>query len=147
VIGRIRLHAARSSLASTLALLLRRNVPLTTALALAAEACDDKSVASRLHLASEGAMAGAKLSEVLRESGTFDPTLLWLVEAAEGTRDLPRALDDVASVCGRRFERGADRLSVLVTPVAELVVGAVVFAFAYSFLAPLFEWAEGIFKL
>lgn len=147
VLGRIRLHAARSSLASTLGLLLRRNVPLTTALALGAEACDDRRVASRLRRCSEGAFAGAKLSEVLRDAGTFEPTLLWLVEAAEGTRDLPRALDDVSNVCARRFERAVDRLSVLITPLAELVIGAAVFLFAYSFLAPLFEWTEGIFRL
>ncbi len=147
VLGRIRLHAARSSLATTLALLLRRHVPLTTALALGTEACDDRRLAARLRLASEGAAAGASLSEVLRDGGTFEPTLLWLVEAAEGTHDLPRALDDVSSICARRFERAIDRLSVLVTPAAELVIGAAVFLFAYSFLAPLFEWAEGIFRL
>jgi general secretion pathway protein F len=147
VLGRIRLAAARSSLASTLALLLRRNVPLTTALALAGEACDDRRLAGRLHLASEGAAAGAKLSEVLREANAFAPTLLWLVEAAEGTQDLPRALEDVGEVCARRFERAVDRLTVLVTPAAELVIGAIVFLFAYSFLVPLFEWAEGIFRL
>jgi len=147
VLGRVRLQGARSSLAATLALLLRRNVPLTTALALGCEACDDRRLAKRLRVASEGAAAGAKLSEVLRESHTFEPTLLWLVEAAEGTQDLPRALDDVSDVCARRFERAVDRLSVLVTPSAELLVGAVVFLFAYSFLVPLFEWAEGIFRL
>ena len=147
VLGRIRLHAARSSLATTLALLLRRNVPLTTALALATEACDDRRLAARLRLASESAVAGAKLSEVLRDGNTFEPTLLWLVEAAEGTHDLPRALDDVSNICARRFERAVDRLTVLITPLAELVVGAAVFFFAYSFLAPLFEWAEGIFRL
>jgi type II secretory pathway component PulF len=147
VVGRIRLHAARSALASTLALLLRRNVPLTTALSLAADACDDRGLASRLRLASEGAVAGAKLSEVLREAAAFEPTLHWLVEAAEGTRDLPRALEDVGNVCARRFERAVDRLTVLITPMAELVVGAAVFFLAYSFLAPLFEWAEGIFRL
>jgi len=147
VVGRIRLHAARSSLATTLALLLRRNVPLTTALTLATEACDDRRLAARLRLASEGAVAGAKLSEVLRDGNTFEPTLLWLVEAAEGTHDLPRALADVSNICARRFERAVDRLTVLITPAAELVVGAAVFFFAYSFLAPLFEWAEGIFRL
>jgi type II secretory pathway component PulF len=146
-VGRIRLYGARSSLAATLALLLRRGVPLPTALALAQEACDDRRLAGRLQLASEGAAAGAKLSEVLREAHAFEPTLLWLVEAAEGTRDVPRALDDVGDVCARRFERAVDRLAVLVTPAAELAVGAIVFAFAYSFLAPLFEWAEGIFRL
>ncbi len=147
VVGRIRLYGARSSLAATLALLLRRNVPLPTALALACEACDDRRLAQRLQLSSEGAAAGANLSEVLREAHAFEPTLLWLVEAAEGTEDLPRALEDVSGVCVRRFERAVDRLSVLATPAAELVVGAIVFAFAYSFLAPLFEWAEGIFRL
>ncbi len=147
VLGRIRLHAARASLANTLALLLRRSVPLPTALALATEACDDRRLAARLRFASEGAVAGSKLSEALRYGQAFEPTLLWLVEAAEGTRDLPRALEDVGNICARRFERAVDRLAVLITPAAELVVGAAVFLFAYSFLAPLFEWAEGIFRL
>lgn len=147
VLGRIRLLGARSSLASTLALLLRRGVPLPTALQLACEACDDRRLAARLQLASEGAAAGAKLSEVLREAHALEPTLLWLVEAAEGTQDLPRALEDASEVCARRFERAVDRLTVLVTPAAELLVGAIVFAFAYSFLAPLFQWAERIFRL
>jgi type II secretory pathway component PulF len=60
VVGRIRLHGARSSLAATLALLLRRNVPLPTALAFAGEACDDRRLAKRLGRCSEGASAGAK---------------------------------------------------------------------------------------
>jgi general secretion pathway protein F len=146
VLGRIRLHAARSSFASTLALLLRRDVPLHTALPLASEACDDRRLAARLRAAAAGTASGAPLSAVLRDARAFEPTLLWLVEAAEGTRDLPRALDDVARVSVRRFERAVDRLSVVVTPAAELLIGATVFFLAYSFLVPLFEYAEGLFK-
>jgi type II secretory pathway component PulF len=97
--------------------------------------------------AAAGAAGGARLSETLREAKAFEPTLLWLVEAAEGTRDVARALDDVAAICARRFERAVDRFTVLVAPAAELLIGATVFLFAYSFLGPLFAWAEGIFRL
>jgi type II secretory pathway component PulF len=147
VLGRLRLYAARSSLAATLALLLRRNVPLHTALALSTEACEDRRLADRLRSAAASAAGGARLSETLREAKAFEPTLLWLIEAAEGSRDTARALDDVAGICARRFERAVDRFTVLVGPAAELLIGVTVFLFAYSFLAPLFAWAEGVFRL
>ena len=34
---------------------------------------------------------------------------------------------------------------LLITYNPELIIGAVVFAFAYSFLVPLFEYSSGLF--
>ena len=84
---------------------------------------------------------------MLRDRALFEPTLVWLVEAADGTGDAHRALADVGGVYRRRLDRALDRVTTIVTPLAELIVGAVVFVFAYSFMAPLLEWALGIFRL
>jgi type II secretory pathway component PulF len=147
VLGRLRLYAAKSSFAGTLALLLRRDVPLPHALAMAAEASENKRLARRGRTMAEQARAGLSLAEVLREDRTFAPTLLWLVEAMEGSGDTARALDDVSAVYRQRLERAVDRVTTLVTPVAELAIGAVVFVFAYSFMVPLLEQAVGLFEL
>jgi len=138
-IGRLRRYAAKTQLLSTLALLLRREVPLSKALDLAARA--DPSAASMALEAKDG----SSLREVL--SGFLEPSLLWLVEAADGGPDTPRALADVADIYANRLDRSVDRLTTLVVPVAELVIGAVVLVFAFSFMIPLFEWASEIFRL
>ena len=52
------------------------------------------------------------------------------------------ALEDVADLYRGRLERRLDRTSVLVRPVAEVVVGVAVFGFVYSFLAPLFDFMD-----
>jgi type IV pilus assembly protein PilC len=147
VLGRLRLYAAKSSFAGTLALLLRRDVPLPNALAMAAEGSENKRLARRGRTMAEQARAGLSLAEVLREDRTFAPTLLWLVEAMEGSGETPQALDDVGAIYRQRLERAVDRVTTLVTPVAELAIGAVVFVFAYSFMVPLLEEAVGLFQL
>ena len=147
VIGRIRLYAAKASLLSTLGLLLRRGVPLPTALTLASEACEDDAVANALAAVARKAGGGMSLHDALAEAGVLEPTLLWLVEAAEGSKETPRALDDIGAVYARRLERAIDRLATVVTPVAELVIGVVVFFFAYTFLIPLVQFSAEMFRL
>jgi len=147
VLGRLRLYAAQSSFAATLALLLRRDVPLPSALAMAAEGSENKRLAARGRTMAEQARAGLGLTDVLREDRTFAPTLLWLVEAMEGSGETAQALDDVSAIYRQRLERAVDRVTTLVTPVAELVIGVVVFVFAYSFMVPLLENAAGLFRL
>ncbi|MHC4133575.1 MAG: type II secretion system F family protein [Planctomycetota bacterium] len=147
VLGRLRLYAAKSSFAATLALLLRRDVPLPNALAMAAEGAENRRLALRGRTMAEQARAGLGLAEVLREDRTFAPTLLWLVEAMEGTGETAQALDDVSAIYRQRLDRAVDRVTTLVTPVAELAIGAVVFVFAYSFMVPLIRDAVGLFRL
>jgi type II secretory pathway component PulF len=141
------MYAGKASFASTLALLLRREVPLPTALALAAEACDDAALRDDVRAMAAQAEGGDGLGEVLREQALFPPTLLWLVGMADGGRDTPRALDEVAAIYTRRLDRALDRFATIVTPLAEIVVGAVVFLFAYSFMVPLYEYAESLFRM
>ena len=129
VLGRLRDYARQTTFASTLALLLRRQVPLPTALALAGRTSD---VAAQ----------GGSLTESLRD--TFDPTLLWLIESADGSGEAARALDDVAKIYRRRLDRAVERTTTVLVPLAELVVGVVVFVCAYSFVLPLYRAASEV---
>ena len=145
-LGRLRLYAAKAQIAATLSLLLRRLVPLPNALDLTAGAVDDEALADELHAAAREAEQGQSLGAVLQARALFEPTLLWLVATADGGGDAHRALQDIGEIYTRRLDRAFDRITTIVTPVAELIVGAVVFVFAYSFMSPLLDWALEIFR-
>ncbi|MEN8151365.1 MAG: type II secretion system F family protein [Planctomycetota bacterium] len=143
--GRLRLAAIRASFASTLAMLLRRRTPLPAACELTAGMFPERHVRNGIEHMAHAAENGESLSRALGRSELFPESMLWLVETADGSEDSARALDDVAEIYRDRLDRGLDRMEVLVTPLAELVVGVAVFFFAYSYLVPLFETAGKIF--
>ena len=123
----------------------RRRVPLADALDLAAEATEDRALSARVREMAGSARAGEGLSDTLKSGGILEPSLLWLVSAAEGTEGIGEALEDVARLYEQRLDRGLERFAVLVRPAAELLIGVVVFAFAYSFLVPLLRSANAVF--
>jgi type II secretory pathway component PulF len=139
VVGRLRYDADVAALASTLALLLRRRMPLPRALDLAAEVTESGPLRRIALAAADAAHEGGGLAGSAREAGLFAPSLLWIVEAAERRGDAADALDDVARIHRQRLMRAADRASVLITPAAELVLGAAVLLLTYSFIAPILE--------
>jgi type II secretory pathway component PulF len=141
VIGPLRLEAARSHTASTLALLLRREIPLPAALDLTAATIESRSVATRVRAMAERARAGAGLAEAVGDA-VFEPSVAWLIESAEGGPTVVDALEDVADLYRGRLERRLDRTTVLVRPIAEVVVGVAVFGFVFSFLGPLFDYMD-----
>jgi general secretion pathway protein F len=139
VLGRLRYDADVAALASTLALLVRRRVPLPRALDLAAEVTESGPLRRVALAAADAAHEGRGLAGSAREAGLFAPSLLWIVEAAEKRGEAAGALDDVARIYRQRLARAVDRASVVITPVAELVVGIAVLLLTYSFLAPIMD--------
>jgi type II secretory pathway component PulF len=136
----LRLAHARASLASTLHLLLRRAVPLPIALDLAARTTASPGVAERVRRMATAARDGAGLTASLRTGDVMEPSLLWLVEAADGSASAADALGDVAAIYRQRVLRAIDRLGLIVRPFSELVVGAAVFLFALGFTLPVADW-------
>jgi len=141
VVGPLRLAAARASLARTLGMLLRRKLPLPHALDLAAEASESRRFRETVREMAESSRGGAGLSGVVVGARVFEPSVSWMVETADGSESAATALLDVAEIYRRRLARGLDRFTVLLTPMAELVIGVAVFLLAYSFVVPLLEYA------
>ena len=147
LVGPLRNHAAKASFASTMALLTRRQVPLPAALTLAAEATEDTRVRRAIVRMSEAAHEGQPLAESVRAGSLLEPSMLWLIETAERGGSAHVALDDVARIHRQRLERASERLAVLVTPCAELVLGIIVFLCAWAFMVPLMRYAGDLFTL
>ena len=138
IYGRLREDAERAGFAATLALLLRREVPLAAALELSASSMEGRLGVSARRAAAE-ADGGAPLGELLRRHDLFDSVLAWIVESADGSGELESALTDVSAIYMRRLERSVDRVTTLIVPLAELVLGVLVFLLAYSYVVPMFE--------
>ena len=63
-----------------------------------------------------------------------------MVESSEGSGEVVGALEEVGAIYMRRLERAVDRISTLIVPLAEVVLGVLIFLLAYAYIVPLFYW-------
>ncbi|MBK8976340.1 MAG: type II secretion system F family protein [Planctomycetes bacterium] len=138
LIGRLRTYAAKASFASTMALLLRRAIPLPRALALTATATDDPGIRNRIERMANAADGGSSLSEAVDAGALLSPSLSFFLEAAHNERTAADALDDIASIYRQRLERSAERVAIIAAPAAQLIVGLVVLGFALNYMTSAF---------
>lgn len=138
-IGRLRAYAAKASFAATMAMLLGRRMPLPESLQLAAAATDDPDVAAQINEMRASAESGESLTASIDATEFLSPTMMWFVETGEATGAPERSLEDVAHVYQQRLDRGVDRLSFFVQPLALLLLGLVVLGFAMVTLLPMYQ--------
>lgn len=129
-------QAQRARFASTLAMLLRREMPLDRALRLASEALGSSRLASDARRAVASAAAGGSLTSVLTETRLLSPDLCFYVASQEPRGDVAGALVEIAKVEEQRFERHVATVSKVAGPAIELAVGLVVLCFALGYLHP-----------
>ena len=77
----------------------------------------------------------------------FEPSVLGLVRTAQAANESERGLEDAARLYRRRLDRRIDRFTLLVRPAVELVLGVIVFVFAFSYILPLYEYANGLLRM
>lgn len=136
LLGRLRSYAARAGFASTMALLLRRQLPLAQALELCAASVDGNEVRHQVQRMAEQARGGAGLAESIRAGDMIPESLLWFAESAGSDAAAVRALEDIARVYRQRLQRATDRVAAFALPLVELVIGFVVLAFALAYVLP-----------
>ncbi len=125
-------HADHASLATTMAACLRRGLPLGPALDLASGAADDPELRGRVEEMARAAREGLGLSASLERTGVYPPSLIWLVTSAEGGGGgiVAAALDDIARIYREKLEAATERLTTLVGPTAEIILGLMVLGMA-----------------
>lgn len=144
LIGHLRTYAAKATFASTMAMLLRRSIPLPRALQLTAAATDNAGIRARIERMAQAADEGQALSESVEAGALISPSLSWFLEAARDDRAAADALDDIAAIYRQRLERTAERVAVIAAPVAQLMVGLVVLGFALTYMTASFAVAPGM---
>lgn len=144
-LGLLRSHAAKAGFASTMALLLRRRMPLPHALELCAAGVEQGEVREQIERMADRARRGDDLGESLRAGELIPPHLLWFVEAAGSSDASTRALDDIASIYRNRLQRATDRVATFAVPIIELLIGLVVLLFALDYVQPAYRLMNGVF--
>ena len=137
VVGPLRLNASLMSLSATLAILLRRGLPLDRALDLAAAAADGPSVRRAAEAMARSAREGSGLADAARDSGLLPPSMLWMLGTAEKQGYTPQALDEISGICRDRVTREMDTLASMIGPVAEVFLGLLVFFIVMGTFYPI----------
>ncbi|MCB9892484.1 MAG: type II secretion system F family protein [Planctomycetes bacterium] len=138
-------QAERARFASTLAMLLRRRVPLDRSLEIACLGLSSPRLREAGSRARVSAADGARLAEALGQTGLLSDDVLFYVASAESLGDAPAALKQLATIEERRFRRHAQAATRSVGPAFEVAIGLVVFVFALAYLHPALRLFAGLF--
>lgn len=142
-IRRLRRLATLATGLSTLSTLVRRHVPLDKALDLVAAQDGSRLVCDQVAAAGAAVRRGASLSAAVAQHDVLEPSLVGLLAAAERSDVVVDVVGDVAQLCEQRFRRLVERLTVVLEPVAQLLVGVLVLWVFYVYFAAFFP----VFKL
>ncbi|MEW5725904.1 MAG: type II secretion system F family protein, partial [Thermodesulfobacteriota bacterium] len=123
----------------SLAIMTSGGVPLTTALAVAAQGLGRSNYAAALERAAEMVGQGRSLTEGFEASGLFPPVARRMVAVGETSGALDAMLDRVAQNYEEETDRALSVLTSLVEPAIILVMGLVVGFVVISVLLPVFD--------
>lgn len=124
--GRMAREAESARFARTSAILIRSGVPLPQALAITAEALQNRVARRSLNAALEALKKGAKPVEALVAFVALSPPSRSLIAIGEETNRLPEMLTQVAEMNEQALERRIERLMTLLTPALTVGIGLLV---------------------
>jgi len=139
LVGPVWRAAAASRFARTLASLLEAGVPLLPALRTARGMAGNAAIEDALARAEAAVERGEPLSGGLMGGRLFPPALGHLVRAGEAGGELPRMLDEAASLFEQDVQRRTERITTLLEPMLVAVLGGVVLLIVLAILVPIFE--------
>ncbi len=137
--GSLILSAERTSLADTFSVLLSSGLVIDQALAIVQGVAENAFLRQGLRRAHFEVQKGYPLSQALRQSEIFSPMHLELLATGEAAGELEAMLAKIASYCRLDMDTRAERIRVLLPPVALLILGSVVGFIIFSTVLPLLD--------
>ena len=137
--GNLILSAERTSLADTFSVLLSSGLVIDQALAIMQGVTENAFLRQGLRRAHSEVQKGYPLSQALRQSEIFSPMHLELLATGEAAGELEAMLAKIASYCRLDMDTRAERIRVLLPPVALLILGSVVGFIIFSTVLPLLD--------
>ncbi len=131
------LKASSAQFAGTLATLTVSRVPLTDALAAAAQTVPNLHVRAAVEAASARVREGTSLSVALREANVFPPMLIAMVASGEAGGVLGATLTRAAEDQTRELGAVVAAMVALVEPAVLLLMGGIVMLLVLSILLPI----------
>ena len=137
--GRLLLSVERTSLADTLSVLLSSGLVIDQALSIVQGVTENAFLRQGLRRAHSEVQKGYPLSDALRGSRIFSPMHLELLATGETAGELEGMLAKIAAYCRLDLDTRAERVRVLMPPLALLILGGVVGFIVFSTVLPLLD--------
>ncbi len=135
---------ATAKFGRALGALYRGGVPLHRAMLLAADACGNEYVRSRIYPAAQRLQEGGMVSDVLIEAGVFSPIVLDMVRTGESTGNMDQMLLKLSEYYEDEASTMAKRNAVLLVVLAFLLVAAFIGYLVFSFYSGYASYLQSI---
>lgn len=142
IIGKIIYRALLARFARSFAMCQRAGVPISTSLAVVANAVDNAKVAVLVRKMREGVERGENISRTAHSTGMFSALVLQMLVVGEETGQLDKLLDEVADFYEREVDYDLKRLAQNIEPILIVAMGAMVLVLALGIFLPMWQLAS-----
>ncbi|MDD5225998.1 MAG: type II secretion system F family protein [Candidatus Omnitrophica bacterium] len=139
VFGPLVLKADMSRFARIMALLIQSGIPALRALEIAAGSADNKVVAGAIDKIRVSVTEGTSMTQPMKESGIFPPSVIRMVRVGEETGKIDELLLKVSEYYDMQVEYTVTNLMVLIEPMLIVVLGGMVFVLALGMFLPMWN--------
>ncbi|NQT55930.1 MAG: type II secretion system F family protein, partial [Desulfobacteraceae bacterium] len=141
VFGPLFLKIAMSRFTHILGMLMRSGVPILDILEITSATVDNTVIIQEIHKLRESVMEGSGLSQPLKKSGIFTPTVTQMISVGEQSGKLDEMMDKVSKYYDLEVEYTIKNLSTLIEPVLIVVIGGMVLFLALAIFLPMWDMA------
>ncbi len=139
VFGPLILKADMSRFARIMALLMQSGIPALRALEIAEGSADNKVVAGAIDKIRVSVTEGTSMTQPMKESGIFPPSVVRMVRVGEETGKIDELLLKVSEYYDMQVEYTVTNLMVLIEPMLIVLLGGMVFVLALGMFLPMWN--------
>ncbi|MDN3608293.1 type II secretion system F family protein [Vibrio ostreicida] len=144
IIGNLVNRAQLSRFSRTFALMLKAGVPLNQALALSAEALENRFLENRLLEMKSSIEAGGTISATASQSRVFTPLVLQMLSVGEETGRIDELLLEASDFYDREVDYDLKTLTARIEPILLVIVAGMVLILALGIFLPMWGMLDAI---
>ncbi len=138
VLGRAMQYSTVERFSRVLSAMLQAGVPLSEAMDVAADACNNRPAASALRSAREQMLSGEGIAGPLADAGVFPAAAVQMFRVGEDTGSLDDQLDVVANFYEKELDEKVKQITTLMEPAVLIVMGVIVGFVALALVSAMY---------
>ena len=142
IVGILFEQIALSRFTRNFAMMLSSGMPITHALAIAAEASGNRFIGGRIVDMKVSIERGDSLLRSARNTGVFTPLVLQMISVGEETGQIDALLDEVADFYDEEADYSLKRLSEAIEPILIVAMGGIVLILALGVFLPIWDLGQ-----
>jgi len=139
IVGVLFEQIALSRFTRNFAMMLAAGMPITHALAIAADSVGNKFIAARIFDMKIGIERGDSLLRTARATEIFTPLVLQMIAVGEETGSIDSLLNEVADFYDEEADYSLSRLSEAIEPILIVAMGGIVLVLALGVFLPIWD--------